>query len=188
MFGLGKFFSKSSLCNGMKEPSQTTPTVADDVSGFSESVKANLKENIRLLGDIDSKNFEDVYLAAVHSISNNGGSNLHRFATELSDIDGMTKTQAIQIARTLSNKTASLISRERQLDLGIEYSVWRYAGAPCMTNPSSPCESDIERDTAHCKANGKRYEIRKGLTINGKQTWPGSEDGCKCTSRPVLPF
>ena len=79
---------------------------------------------------------------------------------------------------------------ERQSSLGITHAIWMYANAPCMKDPwcDCPTAADIRQDSAHRAANGKKYEIAKGLFVDGKWTWPGVEEGCKCCSRPVLPW
>jgi len=72
--------------------------------------------------------------------------------------------------------------------LGITHAIWIYANAPCMKDPSHPTAADVQQDAAHCSANGKRYEISKGLFVDGKWIWPGLEVGCKCVARSVLPY
>ena len=64
-----------------------------------------------------------------------------------------------------------------------------HPNAPCMKEPFSSCPTaaDVQQDSAHRAANGKRYEISKGLFVDGKWTWPGVEEGCKCLARAVLP-
>ena len=94
-----------------------------------------------------------------------------------------------EIGRSLSNKAKAIIDRERMLSLGITHAIWMYPNAPCMKDPfcSCPTAADVQQDSAHRSANGKQYEISKGLFVDGKWTWPGVEEGCKCCSRAVLP-
>ena len=65
-----------------------------------------------------------------------------------------------------------------------------YANAPCMKDPwcDCPTAADIRQDSAHRAANGKKYEIAKGLFVDGKWARPGVEEGCKCSARSVLPW
>lgn len=156
-----------------------------DSSAVTESVKADLRRNIRLIDDLDERHFEQVYKAAVRSVT--AGRDFHALFKALTDIEGMTKGRAEQVARSLNNKATSLINRERQTALGITHAIWMYANAPCMVKPKAPTDRDIQQDVAHSAANGKRYEISKGLFVDGKWTWPGVEDGCKCSSRAELP-
>jgi len=87
---------------------------------------------------------------------------------------------------------STYVMHQRQLarwrELGITHAIWLYANAPCIEDPSHATAADVQRDAAHCSANGKKYEISKGLFVDGKWTWPGVEEWCKCWARPVLPF
>jgi hypothetical protein len=116
------------------------------------------------------------------------GFDAHLLYTELSKIEGMPKERAADITRSLHNKAKAQIDRERKTSLGITHAKWLYANAPCMKDPRHPTDADIRRDAAHKAANGKIYDPSKGLLVDGKWTWPGVEDGCKCVSRIVLPF
>jgi hypothetical protein len=82
------------------------------------------------------------------------------------------------------SRERSLDVRARQLELGITEAVWLYSGAPCEINPKKPTG---HQDEAHKNANGKRYKISDGMYLDGKWTWPGYEDGCRCVSRSVIP-
>ncbi len=157
-----------------------------DPSTVSESVKANLRRNIRLLGGIEKKHVQQIYEAALSSVL--AGRDQHSLVMALMRIEGIAKGRAVEITRSLHNKATEQINRERQASLGITHAIWMYANAPCMTNPSRPTTAGVRRDSAHRAANGKKYEIAKGLFVDGKWTWPGVERGCKCTSRAVLPW
>jgi len=158
-----------------------------DASTVTKSVKADLRRNIGLLDDIDKKHARQIYEAALRSVS--AGRDLHVLYTALMNIEGMSKDRAADIARSLNNKASAIIDRERQASLGITHATWMYASTSCMVNPfaSSPTASEVQQDSAHREANGKRYEIKRGLFVDGKWTWPGFEDGCKCVSRAIIP-
>jgi hypothetical protein len=161
---------------------QAMPTVKFDPSTVSKSVKADLRRNIELLPDLERKHVQQIYEVALRAPRD-----LHLLCTELMKIDGMTRRRAVEIARSLSNKTTAIMNRERQASLGITHATWMYPNAPCMRDPRHPVAADVQQDSAHRLANGKRYEISKGLFVDGKWTWPGVEEGCKCSSRAVLP-
>jgi hypothetical protein len=95
------------------------PTVKFDASEVTDAVKADLKKNIMLLGEIDKNHFEPVYDAALRSIS--AGRNMHVLYSALiqMNINGMTKRRAGDIARLLNNKATALMQRIRQESLGI---------------------------------------------------------------------
>jgi uncharacterized protein with gpF-like domain len=163
---------------------QALPSVTLDPIAMNKRVKSDLRRNIELFPDLERRHFEPIYQAVLR-----GPRNLHFLSAELMKIDGMTRERAVEIARSLSNKTTAMINRDRQASLGITHAIWMYPNAPCMREPfsSSPTAADIRQDTAHRSANGKRYEISKGLFVDGKWTWPGVEEGCKCVARAILP-
>jgi hypothetical protein len=164
---------------------KTMPTVKFDPSRVSKSVKTDLQRNIGLLDDIEKKHAQQIYEAASRSLL--AGRDLHVLSAALMRIEGMTQGRAAEIARSLNNKAMAIITRERQASLGITHAIWMNPNAPCMKDPRNPTASGVQQDSAHRLANGKRYEISKGLFVDGKWTRPGVEEGCKCTSRAILP-
>ncbi len=77
----------------------------------------------------------------------------------------------------------SLAVRAHQLELRIAEAVWLYSGAPCELYPKNPTG---HQNAAHKDANGKRYKVIEGMYLDGKWTWPGYEEGCRCVSRSVI--
>jgi len=181
-----KLFNKTTARSQSYLHVNSIPTVKFDSSLVTKSVREDLKRNLKLIDDLDKKQFDKVYEAAVSAIS--AGGNLQVLFTALMECEGMTKGRAGEIARSLNNKAMSRISRERQMALGITQAVWMYSNASCMVNARVPTEKEIQQDAAHRAANGTLYEISKGLFVGGKWIWPGTEDGCKCLSRVKLPF
>jgi hypothetical protein len=163
------------------------PTVKFDPTRVTEVVKADLKTNILSLPEIDENTFEQVYGAAIRSIS--AGRDLHLLTNALLglNIESMTKRRAGEIALLLNNRATALMARERQISLGITHAIWLYSGAPCMLDPRKPADYEIQQNAAHRAVNGKEFEIVKGMYLNGKWTWPGVEPGCKCVSRSKIP-
>ena len=86
------------------------------------------------------------------------------------------KAQIELIARDQSNKANAVVSRARQLELGITDAIWMHSHAG--KNPRKD----------HVAANGKRYKIAEGCLISGEYIQPGEEINCRCTSRPILPI
>jgi hypothetical protein len=177
---------KSGYSPSVRYALEAMPTVNFDPSTVSESVKEDLRRNVELLEDLRKKHVPQIYEAALGSVS--AGRDLNVLFLALMKIEGMSKGRAAEIARSLNNKATAIINRERQTSLGITHAKWMYANAPCMRDPKHPSAAEVQRDTAHCAANGKKYEIGKGLFVDGKWTWPGVEEGCKCSSRSILPW
>jgi len=158
------------------------PTVEFDATRVNAVVQADLRENIRSFTDIDPKDFQTVYDAALRSIS--GGRNLHILAVALEGI-GIGRGRAGDIARTLNNRATGLMNIQKQMELGIEYATWIYS-APCVLNPNKRSEADVARDAAHMDANGKPFLVAKGMLMNGRWVRPGWDEGCKCIQKAMV--
>jgi hypothetical protein len=168
------------------EPAYAIPTVKFDPKRVTEAVKTDLKKNIKKIKELDESHFDQIYEAALRSISR--GRDLATLFNAIMSLNlpSMTKQRAGEISLSLNNKATALMSRNRQKSLGIEYAIWMYSGAPCQVNPKKPSAKDIRQDAAHRAADGKRYAVAKGMLLNGRLTMPGREEGCKCSSRPII--
>jgi uncharacterized protein with gpF-like domain len=158
-------------------------TVKFDASRVTDAVKADLRKNIALLKDVDQKHFEPIYDAVLRSIS--AGRDLHLLYKALMhmSIGGLTKRRAEDIARQLNNAATAFMHREHKEAFGIKQAKWLYSGAPCEINFKTP----TGQDAAHRAANGKIFDVSKGMFLNGKWIWPGGEPGCKCVAKPIVP-
>jgi hypothetical protein len=166
---------------------EAMPTIKFDPSVVTKSVKADLRRNVELLAGVEKKHVKQIYELALRSIV--GRRDFHSFCTEVMDmhVEGMTRSKAAEIGRSLANKAGAVIEREKRISLGITHAIWRYANAACVRDPSHPSAAEVQRDTAHRAANGKPFEVSRGLFLDGKWTWPGVEENCKCGSRSILP-
>ena len=178
--------AKSGYSQSVRYAVQAMPTIRFDPSTVSKSVKANLRRHIEELPEIGKDHIPEIYGAALRSIL--AGGDLHTLCVTLLRIEGVSKGRAAEISRLLNNKATAQINQERQASLGITHAIWMYANAPCMKNPRCPTAADVQKDSAHRAVNGKKYEIANGLFVDGKWTRPGFEEGCKCSSRAVLPY
>ena len=158
-----------------------------DPERVTEAVKIDLKNNIKTMKEFDESNFGMIYDAALRSISR--GRDVATLFNVIMDLKlpDMTKQRASEISLSLNNKATTRMDRNRQVSSGMKYAIWVYSGAPCHMNPKKPSAKDICRDATHRAADGKRYEVGKGMLLNGRLTMPGREEGCKCISRPIIP-
>jgi uncharacterized protein with gpF-like domain len=169
------------------KPVYDIPTVKFDASRVTDRVKSDIRKNIILLEEIDRNHFEQVYQAALRSISSGRDLSVLYNALMQMNIKGMTKRRAAEIAGLLNNKATALLNAERQELLGIKYAVWLYSGAPCVINPKKPTGWEGRQNAAHMAANGKAFDVSKGMFLDGKWTWPGVEPGCRCVSKSIVP-
>jgi len=179
---------KPSYCktNYEKPHFPTLPTVKFDSALVTGRVKEDLRKNIEALVEVDGNHKQRIYEAALKAVSLGG--DLHVLYFALMEIEGLTKKRASEISVRLNNKAMSLIQISRQQSLGITHAIWHHSGAPCMRNPKHPTEEDKEQDRAHRLADGSKFEINKGLMVNGGFTWPGQMEGCRCVSTSILPW
>jgi len=168
------------------KPVLTIPTVKFDPKRVTDAVESDLAMNIRKIKEFEA-HFDQVYDAALQSVSRGRDLATLYNAIMALNLPGMTKQRAGHISIALNNKATALMNHNRQLSLGIKDAIWMYSGAPCYRDPKKPSARDIRQDTAHRGANGKRYEVAKGMLLNGRRTIPGREEGCKCASRSIIP-
>ncbi len=169
------------------EPTYRIPTVKFDPNRVTEAVKADLKKNVGNIKEFNESHFDQIYDAALLSVSRGMDLTILFNAIMALNLPDMTKQRAGEISRSLNFKAKALMDRDRQTTLGIQYAIWMYSGAPCQMNPKKPSAKDIRQDAAHKAANGKRYEVAKGMLLNGRWAMPGRDEGCRCVSRSIIP-
>ena len=159
------------------EPAYTIPTVKFDSNRVTEAVKADLRSNIQKVKEFDETLLEQIYDSALQSISK--GRDLGTLFNAIMELNlpDMTKRRASEISLSLNNKATALMNRDQQVSVGIKYAMWVYSQAPCQMNPKNPSSEDIRQDAAHQAADGQRYEVAKGMLLNGRWTLPGARRG-----------
>jgi len=156
------------------------PAVRFDRSRVTDEVKHDLWESIAGLKEVGSNELEGIHQAAIASVQQGG--NLFILSQAILKLKGMTRKRAGEIALALHNRATALMDRSRQLELGIEYAVWRYSGAPCGYK-----EDGFQHDAAHRKMNGKCFKLVEGAVVGKRQVLPGQDAGCKCGWTPIIP-
>lgn len=139
-----------------------------------DALNAQLAENVALIKSIPEEYLKNVEGAVMRSYAR--GRDLENMVKDIKRIYPVTNRRAELIARDQSNKANAVVSRTRQMELGITEAVWMHSHAGKNPRPS------------HVAANGKRYKIAQGCLIDGEYIYPGQEINCRCTSRPILPF
>ncbi len=129
-----------------------------------DAYAAVINEQVGLIKSIASQHLTDVQGLVMRSVQQ--GRNLGDLATELTKRYGITKRRAALIARDQNNKATAVFTRVRHQELGITQAAWRHSHAGKHPRPS------------HVKADGKHYDVEKGMYIDGKWIWPGTEINC----------
>lgn len=160
--------------NALKTESSSSAT-ASDASPLTQEILNDIKRTIYELSEILEQFRGAVYLSAVDAIR--AGRDARRFHVDLISlcIDGLTAKRADEIVNFVLNRATALIVRERLIRMGVTHVTWIYSGAPCGSN-----------DAEHKAANGKQFCLSKGMTIRGRATFPGYDEGCKCIARPNI--
>lgn len=105
------------------------------------------------------------------------GRDLAKTSSELHRWLGIEKNCAAGVARFLANTASALGNLERQKSLGITEALWQTS--TCGMKPGIYPE--------HVEYNDRRYSLLTGLPVDGKYLHPGTEIGCTCISRSVIP-
>ena len=140
---------------------------------MQDAYSAIIGEQVGLIRSIAANHLAQVETVVMQGVQT--GRDLQFIHDQLRERFGITKRRAALIARDQSNKATSTITRVRQLDLGITEARWRHSGAGKEPRPE------------HVEANGKKYDLKKGMYLEGVWTWPGVEINCRCTSEPIIP-
>lgn len=133
---------------------------------------AVINENIALIKSIPSQYFTQVQGDVMRAVSRGG--DLGPLAEKIEKQYGVTKRRAALISRDQNRKANSVITRVRQQELGITTAVWKHSRAGAHPRPS------------HQAADGKEYDVTKGMLIDGEYVFPGELINCKCYSKSVI--
>jgi len=139
----------------------------------NDIVQAAIGENVSLIKSIGAEHLSEVEGIVMRAVQR--GRDLGGLTQELERRYGITRRRAAGIAADQNNKCTAVITEARQTELGIKEAIWMHSGGGKQPRPS------------HVAANGKRYEIGKGMLIDGEWIRPGEKINCRCVSRSVIP-
>lgn len=142
-------------------------------SDMNNALHATITENVNLIRSISQQYLTQVETLVMQSVSR--GRDLGTLTRELQQRYGVTKRRAAFIALDQNNKATSVMQSARQRALGIRRGRWRHSHA------------GKEPRQSHVKADGKEFDLDKGMFLDGKWVMPGEEIGCRCTWEAVLP-
>ncbi|MGN6312862.1 MAG: phage head morphogenesis protein [Rhodanobacteraceae bacterium] len=167
-----KVNSDASLAGKLRERGLPTVkfTMTDEMRNAYQAVAG---EQVGLIKSIASEHLTDVEGIVMRSVSR--GRDLESVAKELQARYGVTKRRAALIARDQNNKATSALQSVRQRQLGIAEGIWKHSHGGKHPRPS------------HVKANGQKFDLSKGMYLDGKWVMPGEEINCRCTWSPVIP-
>jgi len=139
----------------------------------NDAYRAVIAENIGLIKSIPEQHLQQVQGMVMRSVTQ--GRDLETLTKQLEHRYQITKKRAAFIARDQNNKATAVITRVRQEGLGIKQAKWMHSHGG-----KHPRES-------HVKADGKVYDVDKGMFIDGEWIRPGELPNCRCVSRSIIP-
>jgi hypothetical protein len=183
-----RLFGKRSQADSSPEQPRPllVPTVKFDAAQVTDRIRADIEAAINGLPDIPKSKRPAIIQAAIHSVSVGRDLAVVARLIDESEIAGMTKARASAIARFVNNRAAALINQQRQLANGITTARWVHI-ASCVPYPRNATAEEKLRDELHQNADGKRFDVAKGMQIGERWTLPGYDEGCKCTSESIIP-
>jgi SPP1 gp7 family putative phage head morphogenesis protein len=137
-----------------------------------DAYQAVINEQVGLIKSIPRRHIDEIQGLVMRSVSR--GRDLHFLTRQLTKRYGVTKRRAELIARDQNNKATSVMQAARQRELGITSGVWQHSHAGKHPRIS------------HIHADGKEFELAKGMFIDGEWIMPGELINCRCTWRPVI--
>lgn len=136
------------------------------------ALQAVLGGNVSLIRSIGRQYLDRVEESVWRSV--NAGYDMVQLTRELRKDYGISERRAAFIARDQTNKAKAAIEKARRQELGITEAIWMHSHAGKEPRPS------------HVAADGKRFDVGKGMYLDGKWVQPGTEPNCRCTSRAVI--
>lgn len=139
-----------------------------------KAMRAAIGENVGLIKSIPTEYLAQVSKYTWSAIE--GGFDLKTLTDNLEHAYHIGRNRAKLIARDQSNKAHAVMEQARRQELGIKRAIWRHSSAAKVPRAS------------HVAANGKVFDIDKGLYLDGEWVLPGFLINCGCTSRAVIEF
>ena len=134
--------------------------------------RANIIANVELIKSIPQEYKNRVIQAVTQAVVK--GYDLEQLSKNLIKIGNITKNRAITISRDQVSKINSSIQHTKWNAIGITEAIWQHSTAGKTYRVS------------HVKADGKKYDIKKGMYLDGQWILPGELINCRCTSRPQI--
>ncbi|WP_447876986.1 phage head morphogenesis protein [Serratia fonticola] len=142
-------------------------------SEMNNALQAVIGENVGLIRSIPQQYLSQVETLVMQSVSR--GRDLSTLTDELQERYGITRRRAAFIALDQNNKATSVMQAARQRSLGFKRGIWRHSNAAKVPRKS------------HVKANGKEFDLDKGMLIDGEWIMPGEKPRCGCGWQAVIP-
>lgn len=137
-----------------------------------QAMRESVGMNVGLIKSIPGEYLGDVQKYVWESVE--AGFDLKTLTDNLDHAYHIGRNRCKLIARDQANKVHAVMEQARRKELGIKEAIWRHSSAA------------KEPRKSHVEANGKKFDVEKGMYLDGKWVLPGQEINCGCTSRAVI--
>lgn len=148
-------------------------TVRFQVTDFQkEALQAATEVNVGLIKSIGSQYLEKVQGQVWKCVTD--GYDLAALSKDLRKTYDITKRRAEFIARDQGAKAHAVVEKAKRQELGITKAIWLHSHAGKTPRPS------------HVAANGKEFDVSKGMYLDGEWVQPGELINCRCCSKSII--
>ena len=160
--------NKSRFYNAMEDAVGVNLETIIQGEGLDDVLIASTQENVALIRSIPEEYFKKIETLVYSSTTQ--GDTAGSMIKQIQKIGKTTTQRAKLIARDQSSKLNSVLSQQRQQNLGVEEYVWRTSG------------DERVRDN-HKSKNGKTFRWDKPPKDTGH---PGQDIQCRCVAQPII--
>ena len=136
--------------------------------GLNDVIQSQIATNVDLIQSIPDEYFKN--LSSIIYQGTSAGDTVGSLTKQIQSMTGVTTRRAKLIARDQTAKTNSLITQQRQVDLGVEEYVWQTSG-------------DNRVRQTHKDNNGKTFAWKSPDPVTGH---PGNDIQCRCVARAII--
>ena len=148
-------------------------TVRFQITDFQkEALQAATEVNVGLIKSIGSQYLDKVQGQVWKCVTD--GYDLATMSKDLRKTYDITKRRAELIARDQGAKAHAVIEKAKRQELGITKAIWLHSHAGKKPRPS------------HVAANGKVFDVSKGMYLDGEWVQPGELINCRCCSKSII--
>jgi uncharacterized protein with gpF-like domain len=138
----------------------------------NDILQATIQQNVGLIKSIASEHLSKVQGLVMRSVQ--AGRDIGGLTKDIEEQFGITRRRAVLIARTQNALATSSMNKARSLEVGITEAIWLHSHGGRTPRLS------------HQRADGKRYEISKGMFLDGEWLQPGQAINCRCLAKPII--
>lgn len=144
-------------------------------AAVNDVLTAAIQENVSLIKSIAAQHFTQIEGMVMRSVQT--GRDLKQLTDDLQNSFGVTRRRAAFIALDQNNKMTAVITRVRQLEVGVTKAVWLHSGGGHEPRPE------------HVGWSGQEYDVATGMwsKVDGCYVWPGTAIKCRCVSKSIVP-